>query len=64
MAENGSIKIYDVEELSEMLNIQERTVRNLFKDGVLKGKKLGRKWYITAEALKEYFEQEESPEEA
>lgn len=60
MVENESLKIYDVKQLSEMLNIQERTVRKLFNEGVLKGKKLGRKWYITAEALKEYFEQEEA----
>lgn len=63
----GDLKLYDVEELSQILHVQERTVRKLFKDGTLKGRKLARKWYITEEALKNYFSQTEPdshPEEA
>lgn len=63
----GGLKLYDVEELAQLLDIQERTVRRLFREGTLKGRKLARKWYITEEALREYFSQvepESHPEEA
>lgn len=56
----GGLKLYDVEELSQLLDIQERTVRRLFREGTLKGRKLAKKWYITAEALREYFSQAET----
>jgi len=55
----GELKLYDVEELSKILHIQERTVRKLFKDGTLKGRKLARKWYISEDKLREYFSQTE-----
>lgn len=57
----GDLKLYDVEELSEILHIQERTVRKILRDGTLRGKKLARKWYVPEEALKEYFKQAEAP---
>ena len=55
----GDLKLYEVKELSQLLAIQERTVRKLFRDGTLKGRKLAKKWYITEEALKDYFSQAE-----
>jgi excisionase family DNA binding protein len=58
--QTGELKLYDVEDLAKLLDIQERTVRKLFKDGKLKGRKLARKWYITEEALRDYFSQAET----
>jgi excisionase family DNA binding protein len=55
----GDLKLYEVKELSQLLAIQERTVRKLFRDGTLKGRKLAKKWYITEESLKDYFSQAE-----
>jgi len=55
----GDLKLYEVKELSQLLAIQERTVRKLFRDGTLKGRKLAKKWYITEESLKDYFSQVE-----
>lgn len=55
----GDLKLYEVKELAQLLAIQERTVRKLFRDGTLKGRKLAKKWYITEEALKDYFSQAE-----
>lgn len=55
----GDLKLYEVKELAQLLAIQERTVRKLFRDGTLKGRKLAKKWYITEEALKDYFSQVE-----
>ena len=58
--EVGDLKLYDVEELSELLHIQERTIRKLLREGQLKARKLARKWYVSEEALKEYFSQAET----
>ena len=55
----GDLKRYEVKELAQLLAIQERTVRKLFRDGTLKGRKLAKKWYITEESLKDYFSQAE-----
>lgn len=55
----GDLKLYEVKELSELLNIQERTIRKLLREGTLKAKKLARKWYVSEESLKEYFSQDE-----
>lgn len=59
----GDLKLYDVEELSEMLHIQERTIRKLLREGSLKARKLARKWYVSEDSLKEYFNQAEQQKE-
>ena len=56
----GDLKRYDVGELSEMLKIQDRTIRKLLREGTLPGRKLARKWYISEDSLKEYFSQTET----
>lgn len=61
--EIGGLELYDVEELSKTLGIQERTVRKLLKDGKLRGRKLAKKWYVSSESLRAYFSQPE-PREA
>jgi hypothetical protein len=52
----GTLTLYSVDDLHEKLGISKLTLRNYFKEGKLKGRKLGVSWYITEEALKEYFE--------
>jgi len=58
----GDIKLYTVEELSELLDIQETTIRKYLREGKLKGRKLARKWYVTEESLTEYFRETEQEE--
>ena len=58
--ELGNLKLYDVEELSELLHIQDRTVRKLLREGTLKARKLARKWYVSEDSLKEYFQEAEN----
>jgi len=53
----GNMKLYDVEDLADMLKLQDRTVRKLLREGTLPGRKLTRKWYVSEDALKEYFSQ-------
>ena len=56
----GDLVLYDVEDLSKLLDIQEKTIRQILRDGKLKGRKLARKWYVTEESLREYFQKAEA----
>jgi excisionase family DNA binding protein len=64
----GDMKLYDVEELAEMLDVGLPTIRRYLRQGRLKGKKLAKRWYVSEENLKDYFQPEEvselQPEEA
>lgn len=64
----GDMKLYDVEELAEMLDVGLPTIRRYLRQGKLKGKKLAKRWYVSEESLKDYFQPEEAselqPEEA
>lgn len=59
----GDLELYTVEELSGLMGIQERTIREYLKAGKIRGRKLAKRWYVTEEALREYFEAEEPEEE-
>ena len=59
----GQITLYAVDELSEILDIQETTIRKYLREGRLRGRKLAARWYVSEESLADYFRQEE-PEEA
>jgi excisionase family DNA binding protein len=51
----GDLTLYTVEELSELFDVQAKTIRRMLRDGEIKGRKLARRWYTTEEELKEYF---------
>ena len=55
----GDMELYDVEELSKLLDVQEKTIRPYLRQGKLQGRKMARKWYVTADSLKAYFQQPE-----
>lgn len=59
----GGLTLYDVSELAAALDVQERTIREYLKSGKLKGRKMAGRWYVTEEALREYFEEPEEPED-
>lgn len=50
--------LYDVCKLAELLGVTQKTIRKLLGEGSLKGKKLGKKWYVVGSVLKLYFEEE------
>jgi excisionase family DNA binding protein len=61
----GSLTLYSVDDLHELLGLSKMTIRAYFREGKLKGKKLGVQWYITEEAIREYFDEpEEKPEKS
>jgi excisionase family DNA binding protein len=47
--------LFDVPALATALGIKEKTVRKMLSEGQIKGKKLGRKWYVTGTTLTAYF---------
>jgi excisionase family DNA binding protein len=57
----GSLTLYSVDDLHELLGLSKMTIRAYFREGKLKGKKLGVQWYITEEAIREYFDEPEEP---
>jgi len=40
-------KVYTVKEVSELLKIREAQVRNLLRQGTIKGFKVGKYWRVT-----------------
>lgn len=50
------MKVYDLEELSEMLKMNRRTLQRYVREGKLKVSKVGRKYIVTEEDLKEFIE--------
>ena len=63
----GDITLYSVKDLSEILEIQETTIRKYLRTSKLRGRKLAKRWYVSEESLADYFRQQEPdsrPEEA
>jgi len=59
----GDTEVYTVEEVAELFDITERTVRDMLGRGELKGRKLARRWYITAKAIEERLSPDSQPPE-
>ena len=60
----GKVTLFTVEELAERLDVQERTIREYLREGKLQGRKMAGRWYVTDEAIADYFRQgEERPQD-
>ncbi len=53
----GNLTLFSVDDLHKELGLSKITIRNYLKSGRLKGRKLGVAWYVTEEALRDYFEE-------
>lgn len=53
----GSLTLYSVDDLHEMLGISKLTLRAYLREGKIRARKLGVSWYVTEEAIREYFEE-------
>lgn len=51
----GNLTLYDLEELSVLLNITVFSLREYIKKGKIKAQKMGKRYFITQDALNEYF---------
>jgi excisionase family DNA binding protein len=54
----GGLTLFDIKELSQEIGITEVTLRKYLRKGKIRGKKIGTKWFVTEEALKEFFEED------
>ena len=55
MSEQRELRIYTVPELVELLRVTPQSIRTYLKDGRLKGKKVGTKWLVTEDQIKEFL---------
>lgn len=51
----GALTLYSVDDLHEQLGLSKMTIWAYLRQGKIRGRKLGVKWYVTEEALREYF---------
>jgi len=49
------MEIYDVPQLAEMLRVSEGTVRMYLTKGTLKGRKVGKRWLVSEDALRAFM---------
>lgn len=62
MKQIGEVRIYELKEVSDTLDIPEQTLRAKLRDGIIKGQKVGNKWYITEESIRDFFNGNPPPE--
>ncbi|HZK83360.1 MAG TPA: helix-turn-helix domain-containing protein [Desulfosporosinus sp.] len=53
--EQRDIRVYTVPELVKLFKLNPQSVRSYLKDGRLKGRKVGIKWLVTEEAIREFL---------
>lgn len=53
----GDLTLYSVDDLHELLDISKMTLRAYLREGRIRGRKLGVSWYVTEEAIREYFDE-------
>lgn len=54
----GSITLYSIDDLHDLLGISKMTLRAYLREGRLKGRKLGVQWFVTEEAISNYFNED------
>jgi len=52
----GSLTLYNIDELSRTLGVTPLTLRAYAREGRIKARKAGGKWFFSEDALKAYFE--------
>ncbi|MFA5669570.1 MAG: helix-turn-helix domain-containing protein [Balneolaceae bacterium] len=53
----GNLTLYSIDDLHEMLGISKMTLRAYLREGRIRGRKLGVSWFVTEEAIREYFDE-------
>ncbi len=51
----GNLILYDLEELSNELDITVFSLREYIKKGRLRAQKMGKKYFVTQDSINEYF---------
>ena len=55
MVQIGDIRAYDVYEIAKMFDMTPQSIRKFLKQGRIKARKFGTKWYVTEDAMREYL---------
>jgi intein-encoded DNA endonuclease-like protein len=55
MKQFGDIRFYDVQEIAKIFDMTPQSIRKFFKEGRIKARKFGTRWYVTEEAMREYL---------
>ena len=60
-ANSGTMKMYDLADLQNVLNVSRRTIATWTKEGTLPHTKVGNKIWVTEEQLSAFLEQHSNP---
>ena len=52
----GNLTLYSIDDLHQQLGVSKMTLRTYLREGRIRGRKLGVSWFVTEEAIREYFE--------
>lgn len=55
----GGLTLYSIEDLREILGVQAVTLRRYLREGKIKARKVAGRWYVSEDALREFFLEEE-----
>ena len=55
MKQIGDIKFYDVQEIAKAFDMTPQSIRRFLREGRIKARKFGTRWYATEEAIREYL---------
>jgi len=55
MKQFGDIKFYDVQEIARIFDMTPQSIRKFIREGRIKGRKVGTRWYVTEEAIRDYL---------
>lgn len=61
MSKLGSVVFYSIEDIANELQTHPETIRIYIRQGKLKAAKFGKKYWVTEESLKKYFEYSHDP---
>lgn len=51
----NDLTLFNLQEISQKFNLTTETIRSYIREGRLKGQKFGVSWYVSSQALSEYF---------
>lgn len=51
----GGLKLFSVDDLAAKLNVTKLTIRTYCREGRLRARKVGNRWFVSEESLREYF---------
>lgn len=55
MRQLGDIRAYDVQEIAKIFDMTPQSIRKFLKEGRIKGRKFGTRWYVTEEAMRNFL---------